>query len=226
MAQQADQIAGSTSASDAARDWEAVRAATDIQYSPLPPTPPPPKPKEFDPPDWLERFGEWLQNLVSPLGMPWDTVRWIMIGLAVLLAALLIWKLMLEPMLEYRRTPKLEAEEEWVPSRDKAEALLEDADRLASEGKYGEAAHLLLQRSVSHIAEARPDWLHPASTAREIASLGVLPQQARSAFGVIAGRVERNLFALRDLDRSDWQAARSAYADFALQQLRPGGATA
>jgi hypothetical protein len=29
--------------------------------------------------------------------------------------------------------------------------------------------HLLLQRSVHHIAEARPDWLLPASTAREIA---------------------------------------------------------
>jgi hypothetical protein len=224
VAQQADQIAGSTAASDAARDWEAIRAATDIQYAPLSPSPPKPPPQKFEPPGWLESFGQWLQNLFSPLGLPWQTIQWILIGLGVLLAALLIWKLVVEPMRDYRRRPKLEAEEEWVPTRAKAVALLDDADRLASEGKYGEAAHLLLQRSVSHIAEARPDWLHPASTAREIASLGALPEQARSAFSVIAGRVERSLFALRDLDLSDWQAARSAYANFALQELRPGNA--
>ena len=34
------------------------------------------------------------------------------------------------------------------------EALLEDADRLAAQGRYGEAAHLLLQRSVSQIGLA------------------------------------------------------------------------
>jgi len=33
---------------------------------------------------------------------------------------------------------------------------------------------------------------------------------------VIAERVERSLFALRRLGADDWQAARAAYADFAL----------
>jgi hypothetical protein len=147
-------------------------------------------------------------------------VEKVLIALAILLALILLWKLVLEPLLGYKRKPKLEDEVEWAPSQAKAAALLEDADRLAAEGRYGEAAHLLLQRSVSHIAEARPDWLHPASTAREIASLQTLPERARSAFGVIAARVERSLFALRELDVTDWHEARTAYADFALQEIR------
>jgi hypothetical protein len=43
-----------------------------------------------------------------------------------------------------------------------------------------------------------------------------LPDRARQAFGTIAGRVEASLFALRRLTMDDWQAARTAYADFAL----------
>ena len=112
-----------------------------------------------------------------------------------------------------------EAEPEWAPDRAEAIALLEDADRLAAAGRFGEAVHLLLKRSVRHIADARPDWLMPASTAREIAMMPALPEAARQAFGTIAARVERSLFALRDLDSGDWQAAREAYAKFALERF-------
>ncbi len=51
----------------------------------------------------------------------------------------------------------------------------------------------------------------------------MLPERARAAFAAIAARVERSLFALRDLDAADWREARAAYSDFALQRL-PGGA--
>ena len=70
------------------------------------------------------------------------------------------------------------------------------------------------------LADARPDWLEPSSTAREIAALPALPQAARGAFAAIAVRVERSLFALRSLSAEDWHAARAAYADFALAAPR------
>jgi hypothetical protein len=114
-----------------------------------------------------------------------------------------------------RREPE-QAAAEWTPDAGEALALLEDADRLAAEGRFDEATHLLLMRSVGQIAEARPDLLEPSSTAREIAELPALPQAARGAFATIAERVERSLFALRSLSADDWQAARAAYADFAL----------
>ena len=107
----------------------------------------------------------------------------------------------------------------WAPSAAEALALLEDADRLAALGQYDEATHLLLKRSVGQIAAARPDWLHPASTAREIAVLPGLPARARDAFALIAARVERSLFALVLLGPDDWQAARAAYTQFALTEI-------
>ena len=219
MSGSSPEIQGSTIAADTARDWEAIRASADIQFAPLPPMQPPPPP-----PDWLRQLGEWLRELFEPLGkalgVSWPVLEKILLALALLGAAFLLWRLVIEPLLEMRRRPKAEAEPEWVPVRAHAVALLADADRLAAEGRFGEAAHLLLQRSVHHIAEAQPDWLLPATTAREIASLPRLPERARNAFGVIAARVERSLFALRELDAGDWQAARAAYADFALQEFR------
>ena len=217
------QIQGSTIAADTARDWEAIKAAGDIQFAPLPPMKPP-----APPPDWLKGLSEWLRNFFEPmgqaLGLSWPILEKILWALAALGVLFLLWRLVIEPMLALRRRPKREAAPQWAPERAHAVALLADADRLASEGRYGEAAHLLLQRSVHHIAEAQPDWLHPATTAREIATLPNLPERARQAFGVIAARVERSLFALRDLTADDWQAARAAYADFALQQFRePAG---
>jgi len=213
-------ISGSA-ANDAAQDWQAIRDAGDIQFAPVAPAPP------VKPPAWLEVLGKWLRDLLSPvgeaLGVSWPIIEKVLLALALLLALVIIWRLA-QPLLARWRARQPVAAPEWAPDRAKAVALLEDADRLAAERRYGEAAHLLLQRSVHHIAEARPDWLHPASTAREIAVLPQLPGRARAAFAVIAGRVERSLFALRALDAQDWQAARAAYADFALQDIALPGA--
>lgn len=196
-------------------DWEALRASGDIQFAPVPPVKPP------ETPGWLKTLGEWLESVLEPLGealgLSWPVVEAILLALAALLALLLVWRLLV-PWLARRRRPAA-ADPGWVPDQALATALLEDADRLAGEGRFAEAVHLLLRRSVSHIAESRPDWLQPASTAREIATLAALPERARQAFAAIATRVERSRFALRDLDADDWQTARAAYADFALQPM-------
>lgn len=193
-----------------------MRDAGDIQYAPLPPFEPPKTP------DWLKWLGEKLKDIFGPLGeaigVSWPVIQNVLIALAVLLALFIVWRLV-RPLIEARRGRALPPESAWTPDRAAARALLEDADRLAAEGRYGEAAHLLLQRSVDHIRDARPDWLHPATTSREIAAIELLPEGARHAFTVIAVRVERSLFALRELDREDWTAARAAYADFALAEL-------
>ena len=199
--------------------WRTVRDSGDIQYAPTPPVKPP------ETPEWLRRLAEWLQELFAPLGkalgMSWPALQYILIALAVVLALIVLWVL-LRPLIA-RLTDRRTADEddEWTPDRDAAALLLADAERLAQEGRYEEAVHLLLQRSVRLIADARPDWLLPASTAREIAQFPMLPEKARNAFAVIATRVERSLFALRGLDEADWRAARDAYADFALARL-PG----
>lgn len=202
---------------DAQQAWRAVKEAGDIQYAPVPPIKPP------ETPGWLRRLAEWLQDLFEPLGkafgMSWPTIQTILIALAILLALIVLW-FALRPLIARLRNRTAAAEEEmWTPDRDASALLLADAERLAQDGRYEEAVHLLLQRSVRQIADARPDWLLPATTAREIAQIPMLPEKARTAFGIIATRVERSLFAMRGLNEADWRAARDAYADFALAQL-------
>ena len=206
-------IEGSEAAARDAAAWAAIRADDAIQFAPVPPPEPPVTP------EWLLDIGRFLERLLGPLGeflgINWPVFRWVLLGLAALGAVALLWVLVIRPLLDRRRaTPPVEPE--WAPEREAALALLEDADQLAAQGDYAEAAHLLLRRSFSEIAAARPDWLVPASTAREIGALPALPDRARSAFSTIAQVVEHSLFGLRGLAEPDWQRARSAYADFAL----------
>lgn len=200
----------------AAQGWEAVRSDSSIQYAPVQP------PKTPELPGWLQELGAWLADLFAPLGRflaeSWPVLKWVLLALAVAAVAYFLYQL-IAPLIERTGSKNAQGHEEWLPRREDALALLEDADRLAAEGRFDAAAHLLLQRSISHIADARPDWVEPSSTAREIAALPALPETARMAFSAISTRVERSLFALRSLGADDWQAARGAYTDFALTNL-------
>lgn len=213
--------AASGPASAATTDgWTDVRADDSIQYAPV--DVPRPEPPDLG---WLEDLAKWLGDLFSPagqaLGGSWPVLKWVLIAATVAALLFLLWRL-LAPVLERAPRPG-EGQDDWAPHHADALALLEEADRLAAEGRYDEATHLLLRRSVGQIAAARPDWVEPSSTARELAALPALPEAARAAFRVIAERVERSMFALRQLGRDDWDAARAAYAEFALQHL-PGRA--
>jgi hypothetical protein len=211
---------GSTAAADAA--WAKVRAMGDIQYTPLTPAP---VPVQQDP-AWLRALFAWLEKWFGPLAR-WLVLHWraIEVGALVVLALVLVWivwSLVSAPRRRARAAAADEAAAAWQPDAATASALLADADRLAAAGRFDEAVHLLLRRSFDDIAANRPDWLTPASTAREIARLSALPAAARSAFAVIAGEVERSRYALDRLGQSDWARARDAYAAFAV----PPGQTA
>ena len=210
-----------TSGHDAAAEgWAAIRADSSIQYAPVEP------PKTPDPPGWLQDLGKWLSEFFAPLGRwlgdSWPIMKWVLLALAIAFLLYLIYQL-IAPLIETRGSSASEEPDDWVPRREEALALLEDADQLAAEGRFDEATHMLLLRSVSQIANARPNWVEPSSTAREIAALPALPDAARTAFSAISSRVERSLFALRSLGAEDWQAARAAYAEFALANLSSGG---
>jgi hypothetical protein len=208
--------------------WRELRRDGDIQFEPvvLPET----EPRE---PNWFEemlnQIFEWLAELFAPIGSTlggwWPVLQWVLIALLATFVIYLIYRLVGPGGLRLRSGDERDEPAQWAPDRAQSLALLEEADRLAAEGRFDEATHLLLQRSVGHIAQARPDWVEPSSTARELAALPALSERARTAFAVISERVERSLFALRSLERGDWETARAAYADFALAQI-DSGATA
>ncbi len=205
-----------------------IRGNSDIQFSPI-------APKELKPrePSWLERqlgeLFEWLTDQLSPigelLGMNWTVFRWVLIAIGVIVAIYAMVRLIGPIVLQRRNAAAAtgDAEQGWQPDRHESLALLEDADRLAQEGRFEEAARLLLQRSVGQIAAARPDWVDPSSTARELSALPALSEAARRAFAVISEAVERSLFALKQLSRDDWETARAAYTDFALARIDAHG---
>lgn len=219
--------ANAPDAPPAPESWSELRRDEDIQFEPV--VLPEPEPRE---PSWFEEFlddlAQWLAELLAPVGSAfgswWPMVQWVLLGALALFVVYLIYRLVGPMGLNPKSTREVTEQPEWSPDRKDSMALLEEADRLAADGRFDEATHLLLQRSVGQIAQARPDWVEPSSTARELAALPALSERARRAFGVISERVERSLFALRSLDRSDWEAARSAYADFALVNIDAGSA--
>lgn len=211
---------GPDSAEAGERAWEAARAMGDIQYAPVPPYQAP----KSEPPEWLVAILNFLAELFAPLGRwlgaGWNGVEIALLGLAAIGALWIGWTLLQRWRLT--RALAMPAADAPVIDRAAALALLEDADALAAQGRFDEAVHLLLQRSVHHIATARPDWLSPSSTAREIGLIPGLPAAARTAFVLITREVERSLYALRALAADDWHRAREAYAAFALQNLAGG----
>lgn len=160
----------------------------------------------------------WLLNFLSAIYPVLEVLFWVLVAalLAYFLYAIASWAS--GRGWPWRRR-KAEAEDEsWRPDEAPARQLLGEADQLATQGRYAEAARLLLYRSIEDIDARRPQLVRPALTSRDIAALPDIPGAPRSAFARIAMMVETSLFAARPLAEGDWRACRSAYEEFAFAE--------
>lgn len=222
------QIAAGNDADHFARAWQAMRHDSSIQFN-LAPAPPPP-----EVPPWLRIFFHWLGTILEPVGrfLAWIAsffpnaayakfLLWIVLALG---AAALLWAITnrLKHGQWTLRLPRraalrqLEEEEQWSPEITGVRAWLEEADTLAREGRFAEAVHHLLVRSIEDIANRRPALVRPALTSRELASSQFVPARARELFTGIARLVERSLFGGAPVCKADWLTAREAYSGFVL----------
>jgi hypothetical protein len=176
------------------------------------------------PPPWLEpllkaldALGRWL-DIVVGRGLPAVKIAfWIGVAVIVLLLIWLIARELLGVTWARRRREKKASLTLAVgPDPVRARALLENADRLAAQGRFDMAVRLILHRTVEDIEARRPRLLRPALTARDIASLEALPAAARSAFARIAAVVEFSAFAGQPIGRSAFDNCREAYEAFAV----------
>ena len=193
---------------------------------------PPPSPPEL--PSWLRSFLDWLGKILEPIGsfLAWIAsffptaayARFLLWTVLALGAAALLWAIINRVQhgdwalrLPRRASVRhVETEEEWSPEIAGVRSWLEEADALAREGRFADAVHHLLFRSIEDIASRRPKLVRPAITTRELASSQLIPARARELFSGIARLVERSLFGGAPVNKDDWLIAREAYSGFVL----------
>ena len=163
--------------------------------------------------DWLEPLLELLR-FISPV------LYYVFWAGVILAAALIAYTVVNEIMrrLPQSRGTEAEATElpvaQYRPTTAKAHALLEEADRLAREGRFGEAVRVLLHRSIEDMEEAFPSAIVPSMTSREIETIEHLSDGGRITFVKIARAVEASLFAGRPLSADQYTDCRNAYERF------------
>lgn len=177
--------------------------------------------------DWLTRIFRPLDRLLAglnrllPEGIVAKALLWLVV---VAIVSATIWVLVQSARGRSWRWPlgRTAVNEsmaaEWTPEPERARALLHQADALAQNGRYAEAARLLLRHSIGDIARRRPRLVEPALTSRDIAGAPDLPERARAAFAPIVASVERSLFGGRPMACEAWDECRRCYAEFALSK--------
>lgn len=202
---------------DIEQAYRAVKRDDAYQYELADPIPRRP-PSAFE--KALGRFFDVIFSFLAPL---LEIIFWLGLGVLGMGALYLIGRAVYETRFA---VPKKETEESpevplYQPAQAQARILLDEVDKLAAEGRYGEAVHTLLFRSIQDIDRNRPNVVHRSLTSREIGSLSVLTAKARTAFSTIAGVSELAHFGGISVNKSGFETARSAYAELTGQTSAP-----
>ena len=179
----------------------------------------PPQPPHI--PEWLKALGRFLARAFETSLPVLKILFWVGVGLVVAGVLFLILREVVGVRFARRRraaNPRA-AVADWRADTRKARALLENADRLADQGRFDQAVRLILHRSVEDIDDRRPRLVRPALTARELSAAPDVPDVARAAFTKVAAIVEFSAFAGQPVGLEAYQQCRAAYEEFAL----PGG---
>jgi len=102
---------------------------------------------------------------------------------------------------------------------------LDDADQLAQQGRFAEAIHTLLLRTLQELARVSSTRIVPSLTSREILARISLVADARAALGGLITAVELTYFGDDVPGAADWERCRDQFHVFAAAYRR-GGAPA
>jgi len=174
-------------------------------------------------PQWLKNlfengFFKALGGFFQFLGHTLTILFWVGVGMALMGFLYLIATTLMAA--RFNRSETLEADKPvplYQPEQSQARILLAEIDALAAQGKYAEAVHTLLFRSIQDIDANRPNIIRRSLTSREIGELDILTAESRSVFSNIASIVERSFFGGQEIGQADFDVARAAYAELASQ---------
>ncbi len=156
------------------------------------------------------------------LGPIFQLIFYGILGLAVIYILYLILNTIIATRRAVVRTDKTEDIPDipiYQPDADTARVLINDADGLAAQGKFAEAVHILLFRSIQDIEDKRPHHVKRSLTSREIASLSILSPKARDVFSQIGKLVEKSFFGGGILSMADYELSKAAYQAFAFENV-------
>ncbi len=176
--------------------------------------PPPPEPPKLG---WLENFFAALGAFIKAIFPLLKIIFFVGLGAIIALILYAIAKVIYET--RFQRSAKEAVEDAppplYTPDQEQARILLEDVDAMAAEGRYEEAVHELLFRSIQDIDIRRPNTIRRSLTSREIAALKILTPETREAFATIGGVVETSYFGGQKIGKQEFDTCRAAYAQFA-----------
>ena len=179
-----------------------------------------PEPRRRSP--FWEAVGRFFDSVFGALAPLFKIIFWV--GLAALAAVILyaIATAIIGVVQERRgREASDDTVAEYAPSAATARILLDEADALASQGRFAEAIRLILRRSIQDIERAQPDAVRLSLTSREIARSPRLGERTRSIFSQIARMVEHAHFAGRGASQDDYASARSLYSSLVARPVPP-----
>jgi hypothetical protein len=163
------------------------------------------------PPTWLTRLIAFLTRHHTEI--KWGI--WVILGAGLLIVGWLVVRwLIRRDWTGGEPPPAPRTFSPWQPTARQARLLLEDADRLAAEGRFDDAVHLLLLVSIQEIGDRQSGHLAPSLTSREIARLPALSALAQRIFSGIAQVVERSLFGGRTIGQAEFAHCRTAFEQF------------
>lgn len=180
-----------------------------------------PEPAQFEPREPRERnsFLDAIAGFFRAIGPLLGYLLIALIALAIMAGLFMVFGESLTlrgRQKEKQAAPDVSTVPDLRPDRAAATTLLEDADALAAQGRFAEAVHLLLFRSIDDIQDKHSGLVARSLTSREIGALSILPVPIRDSLSPIIRIVERSFFGGRTVDETGWKEARASYESFAF----------
>ena len=140
-------------------------------------------------------------------------IRWLLWGTVIIGTLVIVWSLR-DSLPVISRSRKIVAPEPAPPSPAAAKRMGEaqlEADDLARQGRYGEAMHVLLLKSLGEIRRQLGTSFASSLTSREILRRVQLPDIGQKSLTAIIRSVERTYFGGKDAGQSDYSDCRSHF---------------
>lgn len=152
-------------------------------------------------------------------------VLWMLVGVAVVMIVFLLVQGLRQRGREEVAAPEPDAEDDGAAERAaRVVRPLGDAEALAAQGRYAEAIHALLLRTIEELARTLPTSLPHAFTSREIVRRVPMPPRARDALSELVAAVELCYFGARMPGAAEYHTCRARFQEFASAYV--GGAAA